>query len=772
MHQPPKRTMYADNARPSGNAYSARIRQMVVDATANSAHGNFDGDAHDDTPAPTPTASNDQVTAGYDAGAESPASDAGQLVMDSSLESDRIMAFDEENARFSFDADRSKGRWVGTPERYDRYSPREGPTADEAAVRDFKARVSSRAGAAGRKPRFDGNGSNEAAVASPADAPADDHSHSTGDFFLARPHLAKRLFFFSVALVVVSLGLAAAGLGMMYQSSQVEEPREQQPEGVEEGLEDFTVVDLGDVLPTIDTLPVDDADDGPKAQVPVGTAAPTGAPSVDALDPDGEFDFLGGTFDEVDEIEIDFLEGDDTPGPTASPSTDDLTDAFNFGDILSHTIHPVADTWLEFNDTEAYGNKKRLKVDGDATRVTLLKFNVSELPANVTDLDIVSVALRLYALTDSPFGGKVEQLGNHCSGWDEYNVSWTNAAKCVMRDNAQLLGQFDAVQEYSWNEAEIALDLAEEDLPELITLRVTSHFANGVTYASRENATAAPELVVYYVENEVAAIEAPAPTVSPEPTTSPAPSASPTATGAPSAPTVPPTKGPTTGPTKSPSYAPSLPFPSYMPTVSPTWNGTQPPTESPSTTPEDLVIVASQDATIRGGDFDDDPLGEDPFLTLRGPLRKSILEFDLSSLRPSFDYAFTLKIFIAFVSFNEQRSVTASYVSEEGWAGFDEETVTWNNFGAPNTTEIGWFSIFQSDEDTSVDIPLGSLPTSSDTLTIILEIQEDADADPDAAPGGPGDKFDFRSREFAEWAEQPEAADTAPTLLAEPELDE
>ena len=209
-----------------------------------------------------------------------------------------------------------------------------------------------------------------------------------------------------------------------------------------------------------------------------------------------------------------------------------------------------------------------------------------------------------------------------------------------------------------------------------------------------------------------------------------------------------------------------------MPTVSPTWNGTQPPTESPSTTPEDLVIVASQDATIRGGDFDDDPLGEDPFLTLRGPLRKSILEFDLSSLRPSFDYAFTLKIFIAFVSFNEQRSVTASYVSEEGWAGFDEETVTWNNFGAPNTTEIGWFSIFQSDEDTSVDIPLGSLPTSSDKLTIILEIQEDADADPDAAPGGPGDKFDFRSREFAEWAEQPEAADTAPTLLAEPELDE
>mmetsp|Transcript_30590 Transcript_30590/g.66158 ORF Transcript_30590/g.66158 Transcript_30590/m.66158 type:complete len:93 (+) Transcript_30590:907-1185(+) len=40
----------------------------------------------------------------------------------------------------------------------------------------------------------------------------------------------------------------------------------------------------------------------------------------------------------------------------------------------------------------------------------------------------------------------------------------------------------------------------------LITLRISSHYLNGVTYASRENSTAIPELIVCYSTNAASAV--------------------------------------------------------------------------------------------------------------------------------------------------------------------------------------------------------------------------------------------------------------------------
>jgi len=169
----------------------------------------------------------------------------------------------------------------------------------------------------------------------------------------------------------------------------------------------------------------------------------------------------------------------------------------------SITLHPIADTWLEYNDTRAFGTMKRLKVDGNPTRVTLLKFDMSELTGKITSVqnDIVDVRLRLYSQTSSPFGGKVDLLNQNCNGWDEKRVTYVNAPICAFRSRTRFYaGRFEGeVSSNSWNEATLILGLADDTLPELITLRVTSHHANGTTYSSRDADTNRPELVVSYV---------------------------------------------------------------------------------------------------------------------------------------------------------------------------------------------------------------------------------------------------------------------------------
>jgi len=420
--------------------------------------------------------------------------------------------------------------------------------------------------------------------------------------------------------------------------------------------------------------------------------------------------------------------------------------------LLSTIVPTIADTWLDEPNADLnFGDKKRLKVDGLDPRATLLKFNLTSL--DISANDIVGVSLRLYSLTYGPFGGKIDLLGNDCNTWDEFDVTWNNAPSCVFQNNSELVGQYSAIPEHVWNEAILYFSFPTP-LPELITLRVTSHYADGVTYASRENGTAVPELMVYYTE--------PVPTASP---TESVPSKSPTVkpTSSPEIPV------PTTGPTGMPSYNPTTGWPTYsptsssVPTITPTMNGTKSPTISPSVTPKDTIMLATQDAMIRGGEFSNYRHGKDPFVSLYGTQRKVLLEFDLSGplSHPNFDYLYTLQFYVTFVSRGEQRSVTASYITQADY-GWNEDWITWNTFGTPNTTEIGWFSIFNTDEESLVQIPLGSLRNSTvkgDKLILVLE-----NSSRETSSGG-GDKFDFRSSEFQGMP------DTPPTLFGVPQLE-
>ena len=246
-----------------------------------------------------------------------------------------------------------------------------------------------------------------------------------------------------------------------------------------------------------------------------------------------------------------------TTTTTPTTTTDDLPQIFIPGDLYNTILNPIADTWLEYNRTTAYGDKKRIKVDGQVERITLLKFNMSSLlESGVTgEKDIVGARLRLYSLdTNSPFGGKIDILGTGCNFWEEYTISWNNAPKCVFHTR-NAMGRFGAIPANAWNEAVVQLNF--NILTPVVTLRVTSDLADGVTYASRESGGEAPELVVYYTlpQEEEAALEQsealPAPTGYPTDT----PSKEPT-------PKVP-SGSPVSEPTKDPSEVPT-----YNPTVS------------------------------------------------------------------------------------------------------------------------------------------------------------------------------------------------------------
>ena len=166
---------------------------------------------------------------------------------------------------------------------------------------------------------------------------------------------------------------------------------------------------------------------------------------------------------------------------------------------------------------------------------------------------------------------------------------------------------------------------------------------------------------------------------------------------------------------------------------------------------------------IRGNEFSNYRYGKDPFIAMQGAQRKAIIEFDLGDTYPNFDYQYTLQIYVTYVANNVQRSVTASYVTQQDFE-WDEETVTWSNFGEPPTKEIGWFSIFDTDEESSVRIPIGNLFNSTvNGNRFILVLTNDS-------PDSGGDKFDFRSTEFADTFEG--MPDTPPTLFAVPQFDE
>lgn len=411
----------------------------------------------------------------------------------------------------------------------------------------------------------------------------------------------------------------------------------------------------------------------------------------------GEDDFpLGATFTEPTNqlvpAQISLAIGNETGVPTYYPTSGP--------EALTEVITPISDTFLEYNSNQTFGDKQRLKVDGKPLRVTLIRFDMTPLVENKATA-LTNIKLRLYALTSSPHGGKIDILMEDiCGEWEENSLSFMSAPTGVFQNITQPVGTLAAVIEYEWAETDLSLDFS--NLPLHLTLRITSHFDNGVTYASKENTTAMPELIVDFM-------------------------------GTPQ--------------TEFPTYYPTSWMPTSFPTPLPANGTTKAPvatviTPSPSRSPVgDVSVIVSKDAMIRGGEYGNRASGTEPFIAINGSnddgnTRKSILEFDLSDVPPGVDYSYALQLYVTYTGDDETRSISVSRLT--GAFGWSENTVTWNSFGNPPSEVVSWFNILSSDRDSIVSIPLGQLKTVNGKAILVLEVSSDVSS---------GNKFDFRSRE-------------------------
>lgn len=193
-------------------------------------------------------------------------------------------------------------------------------------------------------------------------------------------------------------------------------------------------------------------------------------------------------------------------GTVASDSTEAMSTEANVvsstvtdpvPELIKEVLNPVADTFLEFNSTKTYGVRKWIRVDGKPMRVSLIRFDLSSLKRNKA-AELLSAKLRLFSLTNSSFGGQIDVVAEDITDeWDEKSLMWTNAPPGVFATPPDSLGSFGMIHEFEWNEAELTLNL--QDLPSQFTMKISSDRDNGVTYASKENVTAVPELILEYM---------------------------------------------------------------------------------------------------------------------------------------------------------------------------------------------------------------------------------------------------------------------------------
>ena len=385
-------------------------------------------------------------------------------------------------------------------------------------------------------------------------------------FLTSSPRLTKYLCIASVFLVFCSLGLAAAGLGLIYSStqrnnnnnndmmtssSQVATPdnnfdnldkevmvsdldinedtdviQEEEEDEDDETNAKARLTDAPSMSPTTVLLLVDDAQvvvgDFNSSIITLETEAEAVNSTTTSTDATTAINVLGNTTQTTVEQEEEDAAGETNENASTDNNSTATTTTNNSNSttanetaaapavpLIPDTLHSItllaiADTFVEYNSTEPYGQVKRLKVDAEPIRTSLLKFNISAIfdAENRTIRpreDVVGYTLRLYSLASSPYGGTIEVMKRSCNGWNENNMTWNNAPNCIFQNSSTLVGEFDnVISEYQWNEAVLSMMNDTIFDAEVITLRITSDRADGVMYASRENDTAIPELVVYY----------------------------------------------------------------------------------------------------------------------------------------------------------------------------------------------------------------------------------------------------------------------------------
>jgi hypothetical protein len=200
-----------------------------------------------------------------------------------------------------------------------------------------------------------------------------------------------------------------------------------------------------------------------------------------------------------------------TTTPTLSPSTDTPTSTPTLQPTIkieTMSFKSFADTFVEQGSEEPQGRSSKIRVDGAPKKISLIRFNTE--PLIDIGVKVVRAQLRLYSMADTPFGGKIDLLDD-CDDWRENKLIWTNAPTCIFDDmgsastagfSRNTIGSFvGAIEPFHWNIADLTV-ATDSFSTSRVTLRISSENEDGVMYASRQNETATPELIVYFQRTE------------------------------------------------------------------------------------------------------------------------------------------------------------------------------------------------------------------------------------------------------------------------------
>lgn len=141
-----------------------------------------------------------------------------------------------------------------------------------------------------------------------------------------------------------------------------------------------------------------------------------------------------------------------------------------------------------------------------------------------------------------------------------------------------------------------------------------------------------------------------------------------------------------------------------------------------------LVLNPAKDAMIRGGSYSDTSYESNPFIALKASpeesdIRNAVIQFNLTDADPNVDYLFALKLYIAYVADDNQRSVTVYQVMDD--LDWSEQSITWNTFGSPSMEEITTFEVMRNYSVPTLKVNLGNLDPVSSKITLLLEITSD-----------------------------------------------
>eukprot|EP00579_Thalassiosira_antarctica_P013402 CAMPEP_0201945280 /NCGR_PEP_ID=MMETSP0903-20130614/53821_1 /ASSEMBLY_ACC=CAM_ASM_000552 /TAXON_ID=420261 /ORGANISM="Thalassiosira antarctica, Strain CCMP982" /LENGTH=1137 /DNA_ID=CAMNT_0048488343 /DNA_START=75 /DNA_END=3488 /DNA_ORIENTATION=- len=454
------------------------------------------------------------------------------------------------------------------------------------------------------------------------------------------------------------------------------------------------------------------------------------------------------------------------------------------------TLQATKDTYTNSTSPETnYGTSRRIRVDGSPRVWSFIAFDTTSVikntartqrqgqpahqnePRKLHGVQVLQAKLRLYAL-DEGGGGIFFALPN-ARQWEETDLTWNDRSE-VGRSGEFRVGSISWVDAFNWYEIDVTDAFTNNESSDAVgTFLIKSDSTNGVAFASRErnSGSYSPELVLTFttgtdISTNPPISASPTPAPASRPTHFPTRPASPTPAPESPWPTYSPTRpDPTNSPTPRSSRPPSMEESVARPSMSPSNYQTSPtgpnfvPPGCPVTadinlafkealmpgqsTPGIIVLFPSQDSHVGGGIYSDENYGSAGTLVLDSSTSKVLIEFDLGLIALTNSIynvvSVSLRLFVNSVG-DSTRSISISRLPHS--IGWDEQQVTWENFGAPPLPNDGptTFQVTSSDGDMWIDVDITDIIDGSQANKFVLSMK-------DISASGEAGKCVFASRE-------------------------